>query len=231
MSGKTIPSRHSFQDITGNGYGALVVESYDGRGKGRDAMSYWLCRCLCGSLVRKRGQWLRQAVFPWCAAKCPLRRHSLFLGGVSVSEGCWLWTGGKDPKGYGRTLRFHLAHRVSWELFVGPIPKGLCVLHECDNPPCVRPDHLFLGTNLDNVKDMVAKGRQARGEANGRAKLTDAAVILARAKYGAGGLVFEELAAELNVSESCVRMACRGDRWSHLAGQDGAGRGRYPPKG
>lgn len=75
---------------------------------------------------------------------------------------CWLWTGNKSTKGYGqfsaerRSIR---AHRFSWELHGGMIPEGLKVLHKCDNPPCVRFDHLFLGTTKDNTQDMLAKGR------------------------------------------------------------------------
>lgn len=85
-----------------------------------------------------------------------------FRARVRVSSECWEWTGGRYWDGYGhlrhmgRSLK---AHRVAWELFCGPIPAGLSVLHRCDNPPCVRPDHLWLGTQSDNIKDMVNKGR------------------------------------------------------------------------
>ena len=86
---------------------------------------------------------------------------------------CWLWTGCLDPDGYGR---FNVqkagrwcpmpAQRVAWELVVGPIPDGLLVCHHCDNPACVRPnhpEHCFLGTQLDNMRDMAAKGRGRKG--------------------------------------------------------------------
>ena len=81
---------------------------------------------------------------------------------VHKSSGCWVWVGNRIPQGYGtigvggKPVR---AHRYSWELHNGPIPDGLFVLHRCDNPPCVRPDHLFLGTALDNSRDCVDKGR------------------------------------------------------------------------
>ena len=81
---------------------------------------------------------------------------------ISIGDnGCWLWNGHKDADGYG--LAFHakrLAHRVSYEEFVSPIPKGLNVLHRCDVRCCVNPEHLFLGTQQDNMKDMYSKGRQ-----------------------------------------------------------------------
>ncbi len=85
------------------------------------------------------------------------------------SKSCWNWTGGKNEKGYG-ALRFLgeriLAHRLSWIIHNGPIPEhdsyhGFCILHRCDNPSCVNPDHLFLGTHQDNMDDMVAKNRHA----------------------------------------------------------------------
>ena len=93
-------------------------------------------------------------------------------------NGCWEFQGSRSPKGYGRIRRgpaneaMLIAHRAMWEIVFGQIPKGLCVLHSCDNPPCANPAHLFLGTTLDNNADRDAKGRTARGERVGNAKLT-----------------------------------------------------------
>ena len=93
-----------------------------------------------------------------------------FWAHVRKSDGCWLWTGYVDHRGYGRLTwrgqNYRLAHRVSYELAHAD-PAGLCVCHRCDNPLCVRPEHLFLGTRADNNRDMVAKGRQAAGERSG----------------------------------------------------------------
>ena len=100
-----------------------------------------------------------------------------FMKKVDRSGDCWLWTAVRNSDGYGN---FKLngtmikAHRVAYTLFLGPIPNGLHVLHRCDVPGCVNPNHLFLGTHMENMIDREAKGRghDKRGEANGRAKLT-----------------------------------------------------------
>lgn len=88
-----------------------------------------------------------------------------FWARVVKGDGCWVWTGARNAQGYGRMTAgsrgagYLRAHRVSWELANGPVPKGLWVLHRCDNPPCVNPAHLWLGTRLDNMRDCSAKGR------------------------------------------------------------------------
>jgi hypothetical protein len=115
-------------------------------------------------------------------------------------DGCWEWTANKMRLGYGM-FRFdkiwQLSHRVSWKITNGPIPEGLNVLHRCDNPACVRPDHLFLGTQIDNIKDMVKKGRQWK-------KLTDKQVVEIRQKYAHGDVLQRELAENYNVSRDHI---------------------------
>lgn len=119
--------------------------------------------------------------------KRPLRER--FLAKVQKTDGCWNWTASKTSEGYGfigeggRGGRCLRAHRVAYELFVGPIPEGVCVLHRCDNSACVNPSHLFLGTQADNIRDRDAKGRQARGEGIKQAKLTWPQVQEIRAQY------------------------------------------------
>jgi hypothetical protein len=130
---------------------------------------------------------------------------------------CWVWTGRRDAWGYGRinkgTFRTR-AHRLSWELSVGPIPSGVFVCHRCDNPPCVNPSHLFLGTSRENTADMVAKGRQARGERKNTAKLTEKIVEKIRHEVAAG-LTYRQAALKYGVGFYSVRCIVRGKTWRH----------------
>ena len=121
-------------------------------------------------------------------------------------EACWPWTGTQNASlGYGQIGRGGMgagmayAHRVSYELANGAIPDGMCVLHRCDNPPCVNPAHLYLGTIADNNRDAKAKGRTALGERNGQAKLTDEQVREIRRIHGSGGVTQRSLARKFGV--------------------------------
>lgn len=81
---------------------------------------------------------------------------------IDKTKGCWNWIGAKHRQGYGNfgvKGKIKLSHRVSWEIYVGKIPKDMCVCHKCDNPSCVNPDHLFLGSQYENVQDCKKKGR------------------------------------------------------------------------
>lgn len=109
---------------------------------------------------------------------------------VRKTRKCWLWTAARNACGYGllgRRGESCLAHRVSWELHFGRVPAGLCVLHRCDVPHCVRPSHLWLGKQADNIHDMLRKGRQnyshMYGKRNPRGKLSDAQVSAIRRAY------------------------------------------------
>ncbi len=139
---------------------------------------------------------------------------------VKQKFGCWLWIGSMTRGNYGiirptRSRKMLRVHRVSWIIHKGPIPAGLCVLHKCDNPPCVNPDHLFLGTLKDNTQDMLRKNRTVRylrkGERSG--KLTWAKVRKIRAILTSNRQTQKEIAEEFGVSEETICSISRGKTW------------------
>lgn len=140
------------------------------------------------------------------------------------ARGCWIWTAWK-ARGYGRMQiggragRPVRAHRVSWELNRGPIPDGMCVLHNCpdgDNPLCVNPAHLWLGTHADNMADMASKGRAARhlGEDHVNAVLTDKDVVAIRSRWPAESQ--RALAREFGVSPRAINFVVHMETWRHV---------------
>ena len=133
---------------------------------------------------------------------------------VAKSEGCWLWTATKTRRGYGHVRvgrRLVSAHRVSWVLANGEIPAGLSVCHRCDNPACVNPAHLFLGTHAENIQDAAAKGRMAHGERAARARLTalDVRWIRAYAAYPA-----RVVGKAFGVGHACIWSIRSGRTWN-----------------
>lgn len=165
----------------------------------------------------------------FCDKKCAVAfrnpyasRHERLLQNSACAEvvgGCWEWTGYRDRKGYGRmqdnALGEVLAHRISYIEHHGPIPDGLHVLHSCDNPPCINPDHLRVGTNDDNMRDRAERNRHARlfGERNPRAKLTESDVLAIRLS----SLPQKELAARYAVSQSNISVIKRRESWGSVA--------------
>lgn len=131
---------------------------------------------------------------------------------LSEPEGCWEWRGTRYAGGYGYFSfgrKGVLAHRVAYELCVGPIPEGLWVLHSCDNPACVNPDHLRPGTPKENSADMVARGRSGRPGA----RLTEAAVRIIRRSYQAGGASQRGLAEVFGVSQHTIYQVVNYKTW------------------
>jgi len=132
--------------------------------------------------------------------------------------GCWIWMGATQVRGYGELIshnRKHLAHRASYEAFVGPIPKGMNVCHSCDNVYCVNPAHLFLGTQKQNLQDMASKGRSTRGQRNPMAKLTEEEVK--DIKYFLSiGINDSDIAKQYEVTRGAINLIKQGKRWNHV---------------
>lgn len=146
---------------------------------------------------------------------------------VHKTEGCWLWIGATS-RGYGKVSKGHRgegyfkAHRFSWELAYGPIPEGKDVCHSCDNTICIRPDHLFLGTQADNIADMNKKGRHtkigARGPLNCNTKLTANQVGKIR-QLLASGVSLRTTAKLYNVHQSTICDIKYGRSWKYIKEQ------------
>jgi hypothetical protein len=137
---------------------------------------------------------------------------------------CWLWTGAKRPAPFdygiiGKGRGWRATHRISWEIHNGAIPVGMCVLHRCDTPACVRPDHLFLGTDADNAADRKIKGRNGdrRGEANGKStKLTSEQVRAIRQRFATGLISQGRLAKEYGVNQTAISFIVLRRTWTNI---------------
>ena len=133
--------------------------------------------------------------------------------------GCWIWIAAVQGDGYGVIKTGHknkqsVAHRISWQLYRGSIPKGILVLHKCDTPACVNPYHLFLGTHKDNTQDMIKKNRKAlqKGEGNNLSKLTECEVLTIRESCSKN----INLSKIYKVNASTISRIKSRDRWKHV---------------
>lgn len=138
---------------------------------------------------------------------------------VDPQTGCWLWNLSIRHGGYGKTNsidgRTQTAHRAAWVAARGPISDGACVLHRCDVRLCCNPDHLFLGTNAENSRDMVSKDRQTKGARNGRARLAEHDVGIIKTLLGLG-VKNHRLATLYGVSKYIISLVKRGNTWRHV---------------
>ena len=150
----------------------------------------------------------------------------------STGDGCWLWQGSTDTDGYGRIAykgKTHKAHRLSWQIHKGQIPDGMDVCHTCDNPPCVNPDHLWLGTDADNMRDRDQKKRTANGrKIRNTATLTEHQVRTMRklwekdgwgkpGRAPKGSLTYSELGRRFRVTDVQAKNVILHRSWAHLA--------------
>jgi hypothetical protein len=190
----------------------------------------------CGTPFRMKPAKLKQGRGKYCSRTCSVpalaeaRTRDLaerFREKVRKAPdgGCWEWTGSKDVNGYGRIMVKRddgqyipiLAHRLSWKLSRGPIPEGQGVLHYCDTPACVRPDHLFLGDARANAQDAASKDRTTFGERNPMAKLTEEQAIEIARRCQAGENQYR-IASDYGVCQAVVSKIVRGESWRRATG-------------
>lgn len=203
---------------------------------------------ICGSPFKCRAS--RAARTKYCSWTCRRQQQHFpkqpaigrFQSKVDKTPGqgpqgeCWEWAAYRNKFGYGQFYdgqRLMQAHRFIWQHTHGPIPDGMLVCHKCDNPPCCNPDHLFLGTDLDNMHDMSAKGRHwlqqhpekashfqlpstQKGEQHWKAKLTDDAVQEMRRLYYEERQTFAELARQFKIHRSTARRIIVRKLWKHV---------------
>lgn len=154
---------------------------------------------ICGTKFLKKGK------FYTCSVKCKI------LANIEKQNGCWIWTGNKFNSGYGlinTDSKARSAHRVSYETFNGPIPNGQLVCHKCDNKLCVNPDHLWLGTYVENMQDCKQKFRNTHGERNSKCKYTDIQIEEMRL-LKEEGFTTARLARIFNCDQSYAQFVCR----------------------
>ena len=149
-----------------------------------------------------------------------LLKYTLFNRTRLAENGCWEWVGYSGSGGYGmigRDGKNVRAHRVSYEAYKGEIPKGMVVRHTCDNPACINPDHLLLGTQKDNAADRTARGRghKLKGSSVGTAKLTEAQAL----EIKSSTLSLAELSEKYGVDKSNIWAIRSGKSWKHLNSQ------------
>lgn len=150
--------------------------------------------------------------------------HERFWSKVNRSSGCWEWAGRVDEDGYGRMKVggiFYRAHRLSFEIANGPIAAGVHICHHCDNPRCVRPDHLYAGSPQTNRQDTVDRKRayrwhgRRRGEKNPASKLTEKDVLEVH-RLRTQGRSIQKIADQYRVSARAITDVLSGATWSHL---------------
>jgi hypothetical protein len=147
---------------------------------------------------------------------------------VDKDTGCWNWAGPTKGFGYGflttgsradGTRKTEYAHRYSFRMAKGEIPKGAWVLHVCDNPKCVNPDHLYLGDRKRNVSDMIERGRRAssKGELNNNSLLTEADILMIRSERRTNHTSYRKLAKKYGIkSHKTIMQICKGELWGHV---------------
>lgn len=195
--------------------GKLLVIKY---AYSKNQQRYFECLCECGKTkILPKGLLNFGSVKSCGCSKAYKNFEEIFQVNTKAVKGCLEWIGTKTPDGYGRfkfQKKVYSAHRAHWEMRMGDIPKGLVVGHHCNNRACISIEHLFLCTHLNNSKDMVRKGRQAKGVKNGSAKLNETQVKEIR--NTSAKIPISAIAKNYGVCHTTIRRILGGTTWRHL---------------
>lgn len=211
-------------EVCGNDFSAQPWQVRNGMGR--------YCSMKCVGISQRGPNYTPQPPRKYRASRATLPPFpERFWTHVDKSNDCWEWRAGKMATGYG-SCRYNgstqTTHRVAWQLTYGPIPAGMFVCHHCDNRICVRPDHLFLGTHADNMRDMAKKGRNYRaictperpshnrGSGHGLSKLTEPDVAEIRRLYASGHYLQREIAERFGVNPGTVSGIVGRRSWRHV---------------
>lgn len=185
----------------------------------------WLCKCECGNLkiIDECSLYGEKGVKSCgCVGKKRFGKdrftQEFIKQRVNVNENdCWIWKGSKHRQGYGNVTykeKLELAHRVSWMIYYGEIPEGIKVCHHCDEPSCVNPAHLFLGTQLDNMADCIKKGRFTRNIPKTRRIKLNFDQVQEIKMLNEKGITRKELQEKFNVGQTCIAKILQGKSWN-----------------
>ncbi len=215
-----------FIDLTGRKFGRLLVTRMHER-RASNGSVRWFCKCDCGTeRVYEIGNAKRDGSCGCIASERLAKTFSSRLENYipEPNTGCWLWLGALSKEGgYGQISvggKMHKAHRRMFEFVTNKeIPLGMEVCHHCDNPCCVNPDHLFLGTHLENMKDRDRKKRRTapRGMENGSSILSEEQVQRIRRDLSSRTKTQMQIAAEHGCDQTTISLIKLGKRWSHVS--------------
>lgn len=204
-------------DLIGKKFGHLTVIKKMPNEKGN---TMWICKCNCENITTLNGGLLNFGHYKSCGCVHGLSAREYIKSKIKIdpNTGCWIWQGSMLGKKYGavkwKTKEWG-SHRLSYTVFKGEIPEGLCVCHKCDIPACVNPEHLFLGTKSENSKDMMNKKRQRNGELINTSKLT-AEIVKSIKKRLETENNCAKIAREYGVYDTTILDIKNNKRWKHI---------------
>jgi hypothetical protein len=202
--------------MIGKKFGMMTILKDSGE-RSSDRGKIWTCECDCGKIKNVSYKLLKNASKPRsCGCSRKIRARDIFHSNYEKSDGCWIWKGSINRGGYGKIGTNSTAHRRAYEYRNGEIPQGISVCHKCDNRLCVNPDHLFLGTRKDNSRDMVSKGREAKGSKVGTSKLNEEKVLEIR-RLRIDGWKIKDLCEKFGVHPGNIQYICKNKSWKHVS--------------